>query len=135
MAQNKPKIVAIDDSATFISLYRLSAKGLQVDLTAFQSPLDALDHLQKNTVDLIFLDILMGEKDGWSVLRELRAFEHHQNTAVTIVTSKDYDQDRALARKLGAHKYLVKPLRSQEIRDIICQFTGVESVADDEKDL
>ena len=51
------------------------------------------------------------------------------------MTSKDYDQDRALAKNLGAHRYLVKPLRSQEIRDIICEFTGVEPVADDETDL
>ena len=77
MAQNKPKIVVIDDSATSISLYRRSAKVLQVDLAAFQSPLESLDYLRENGADLVFLDILMGEKDGWSVLREMRAFELH----------------------------------------------------------
>ena len=135
MAENKPKIVVIDDSATSISLYRRSAKALQVDLAAFQSPLESLEYLRENRAELVFLDILMGEKDGWSVLREMRDFELHQDTAVVIVTSKDYDQDRALAKNLGAHQYLVKPLRSQEIRDIICKFTGVAPAADDDTDL
>ena len=135
MAENKPKVVVIDDSATSLSLYRRSAKPLQVDLAAFQSPIESLDYLRENRADLVFLDILMGEKDGWTVLREMRDFDQHQDTAVVIVTSKDYDQDRALAKNLGAHRYMVKPLRSQEIRDIICQFTGVEPVADDETDI
>ncbi len=115
-------------------MYRRSAKALQVDIAAFQSPLESLDYLKEYRADLVFLDILMGEKDGWSVLREMRAFELHQETAVVIATSKDYDQDRALAKNLGAHRYMVKPLRSQEIRDIICEFTGVEPAADDETD-
>lgn len=131
MAENKPKIVVIDDSATSISMYRRSAKVLQVDLAAFQSPLESLDYLKEHPVDLVFLDILMGEKDGWSVLRELRTYDLHQDSAVVIVTSKDYAQDRILAKELGAHDYLVKPLRSQEIRDIICKYTSVEPVADD----
>jgi len=77
----------------------------------------------------------MSEMDGWSVLRKLRSLERHHHTAVIIVTSKDYDQDRALARKLGTYKYLAKPLRSQEIREIICEVTGVTPDTDDKKDL
>ena len=132
MAENQPKIVVIDDSATSISLYRHSIKVLQVDLVAFQSPLQALDYLKAEAADLVFLDILMGEKDGLSVLKELRSFERHRDTVVVIVTSKDYDQDRTLAKTLGAHEYMVKPLRALEIRDLICKYTGLAPVPGDD---
>ena len=39
------------------------------------------------------------------------------------MSSKDYDQDRQVARELGALEYLVKPVRSQEIRDVIIRHT------------
>ncbi len=130
MTKRTPTIVVIDDSATSLSLYRRSAAGLPVELAAFQSPLDSLAYLRDHAADLVFLDILMGEKDGWAVLRELRGFDQHHDTVVVIVTSKDYDQDRALAKALGAQQYLVKPLRSQEIREIIERFIGDGGEAD-----
>jgi DNA-binding response OmpR family regulator len=64
--------------------------------------------------------------DGWSILKRLRTWDHHKNTPTIVVTSKNYAQDRALAEELGAREYLVKPLRSQEIRGIICKYTGAE---------
>ncbi len=43
-----------------------------------------------------------------------------------MVTSKDYAQDRNVARDLGAREFLLKPLRSREIRALIEQYTGAE---------
>ena len=131
MARKSPKIVVIDDSPTSISLYQRSTQKLAVDLDAFESPGASLEYLDQNPADLIFLDILMREKDGLSVLRELRALDGHAETPVVIVTSKDYFQDRARAKELGARDYLVKPLRSQEIREIICKYTDAQPKQDD----
>jgi len=126
MAKTKPKIVVIDDSPTSISLYEMSAKTLAVDLKTFQSPSESLVYLEDNDADLVFLDILMREMDGLATLKRLRKLEMHQDTAVVMVTSKDYAQDRSLARQLGAREFLVKPLRSQEIREVICRYTDAE---------
>ena len=130
MTDKNPNIVVIDDSPTSISLYERSSAPLEVDLTTFESPVASLAHLAAHDADLVFLDILMREKDGLSVLRELRALDRHRDTRVVIVTSKDYAQDRIVARQLGAAEYLVKPLRSQEIREIICRHTGARLRAD-----
>jgi PleD family two-component response regulator len=120
-----PQIVVVDDSPTSISLYELSIASLSVELRSFRSPLDSLLHLGDNPADLLFLDIIMREMDGLTLLKKLRDMEMHRNTSVVIVTSKDYAQDRSTAKSLGALDFLVKPLRSQEIREIICQHTGV----------
>ena len=68
----------------------------------------------------------MREMDGLTLLKKLRDMELHKDTFVVIVTSKDYAQDRSTAKQLGALDFRVKPLRSQEIREIICKYTSVE---------
>ena len=124
MAESVPQIVVVDDSPTSISLYELSTGPLSVDLYTFRSPLDSLLHLGEHGADLLFLDIIMREMDGLTLLKKLRDMDRHKNTAVVIITSKDYAQDRSTAKRLGALDFLVKPLRSQEIREIIRQHTG-----------
>ena len=59
-------------------------------------------------------------------LREMRNLDRHHSSNVVVVTSKDYAQDRSIAKQLGALDYLVKPLRSQEIREIICKYTDTQ---------
>ena len=126
MPAKSPEIVVIDDSPTSISLYELSSGPLAVNLRSFQSASESLDYLQNHNADLVFLDVLMREKDGLTLLKKLRGMKRHQNTVVVMVTSKDYHQDRHIARGLGVREYLVKPLRSQEIREIICKYTDAE---------
>ncbi|MEM7254311.1 MAG: response regulator [Pseudomonadota bacterium] len=120
MTGNAPQIAVVDDSPTSIALYELSTQSLEVELTAFRSPIDSLLHFSKHDADLVFLDIIMREMDGLTLLKKMRGLERHRTTPTVVVTSKDYAQDRTLAKELGALDYLVKPLRSQEIRQIIC---------------
>lgn len=118
-----PTIVVIDDSPSSLSLYELSAAPLAVALKTFRSPADALDYLRGADADLVFLDILIRGLDGLTTLKRLREMGRHRDTAVVMVTSKDYAQDRVAAKQLGAQEFLVKPLRSQEIREIIRKYT------------
>ena len=122
--------MAIDDTPASLSIYERSTSSLTVELHAFASPNESLVYLRDNDVDLVFLDMLLREMDGLALLKELREMDRHQDTSVIVVTSKDYDQDRLLARKWGTLEYLLKPLRSQEIREIIRRYTGAADVTD-----
>jgi len=124
--KEKPTIVVVDDSATSLSLYKFSVKPLAVDFVGFKSPAEAIPYLQEHTPDLLFLDIIMPGMDGLGLLRHIRTFSHQQNTLVIMVTSKDYQQDRIVAKQLGAIDFLIKPLRFKEIRDIVCEHLNVE---------
>lgn len=126
MTKRIPIVVVIDDSPASISLYKLSTAPLAVDLRTFQSPVESLDYLSREPADLIFLDIPMRQLDGFTTLKKLRDLDGHAHTNVVMVTSKDYDQDRSTARRLGAREFLVKPLRSQEIREVICKYTDAK---------
>ena len=101
MANKQSQIVVIDDSRASVSMYERAVEPLTVSLSSFESPLKGYEHLENNNVDLIFLGNLMRETDGLTLLRKVRELPHHAMTPVIVMSTKDYDQDRAMARKLG----------------------------------
>lgn len=128
--QQQPRVVVIDDSRASLTLYERSAEELAVRLTTFESPREGFEHLRSCDADLIFLGNLMRETDGLTLLRRLRELGRHNDTHVVVMSTKDYDQDRAVAKDLGALEYLVKPVRSQEIRQVIIKYTGAQPRSD-----
>lgn len=130
---NLPTIIVVDDSATSISLYQFSVEPLPVRFLGFKSPAEALPFLQEHTPALIFLDIIMPGMDGLTFLRHLRTLPHQKATPVIMVTSKDYAQDRYIARQLGALDFVIKPLRFKEIRDLVCHYTDIPPIEEPSK--
>lgn len=125
-----PRVVAVDESHTQIALYERSVSSLLAELGSFRSPNDSLEYLRNNQVNLVLMDLAMTGRDGLGWLREMRSLSGHENTPVVVVTSKDYAQDRILAKELGALDYLVKPLKSQEIRELICRHGNIQPLDD-----
>lgn len=126
MTDKLPTIVVVDDSATSISLYQFSVEPLAVNFIGFKSPAEAFPYLQEHQPELLFLDIIMPGMDGLTFLRRLRALPHQKDTPVIMVTSKDYAQDRYIAKQLGALDFVIKPLRFKEIRDLVCKHTNIK---------
>ncbi len=124
MTEKMPTIVVVDDSATSISVYQFSIEKLAVNFIGFKSSEEALPYLQEHQPDLLFLDIIMPGMDGLTLLRHLRNIAHQKDTSVIMVTSKDYAQDRKIAKQLGAIDFLIKPLRFKEIRDLVCKYVN-----------
>ena len=71
--------------------------------------------------DALICDIIMGEMHGFDVLRALRAHAEMKHVVIIMTSSKAYkpDIDRALA--LGATEYVVKPFRTDELRELVEQ--------------
>lgn len=120
MTVNSTKsVVVVDDSPSLISLFRRGAENLDIDLRIFNNSAEAWTYLENNKPDLLFLNIKMPGKDGLSILKELRALPQHKETAVVMISSKDYAQDRSVASDLGALEYITKPMPIQAIKDAI----------------
>ena len=120
----RPLVVLIDDASSSRSFFQRIAASMDVEPVAFPSAAAAMPLLGERKPALIFLDIIMPEKDGLTFLQELRAMPLHHDTPVVIVTSKDYAQDRATAKSLGVMDYLIKPLTTQTLREAIAKVTA-----------
>lgn len=125
VAGNKrPIIIVIDDNSAVGSIFELGSESLDIELKSYRSAAAAMEYLQDHKPDLLFLDIIMPEKDGLTFLEELRKQPLHKDTKVVMITSKDYDQDKITAKELGAMDFIIKPIHSQEIHDLIAEHTG-----------
>lgn len=119
MSDSKQTVVVVDDNATVRALFERSTENLALDLLTYASAEKAMEYLKDNKPNLLFLDIIMPDKDGLTFLSELRKLPLHRDTSVIMITSKDYAQDRTVANELGALEFITKPMPMRAITDII----------------
>lgn len=108
MANNKKKILLIEDDQAISMMYKgkLESNGYLV-LTAVNGA-DGLELAKKEGLDLIMLDIILPQLDGFSVLAELKKDSKTKGIPVIMLTNLGTDEDRAKGEKMGAVDYIVK---------------------------
>ncbi|NNE37202.1 MAG: response regulator [Gammaproteobacteria bacterium] len=120
MADNNQKtVVIVDDSTTLARLFERAILDMDVLLEIFDKTSEASEYLEDNKPDLIFMNIKMPGKDGLATLKDLRKKPLHDDTPVVMISSKDYAQDRSIAKELGAIEFITKPMPIQVIKDAL----------------
>ena len=105
-------LIVEDDSKTAAYLRKgLSENGFTVDVA--EKGEDGLHLARTGYYDLIILDVMLPERDGWSVIAEVR--RSGKQTPVLFLTARDSVQDRVKGLELGADDYLVKPFAFSEL--------------------
>lgn len=106
----KQKILIADDERDIIDFlkYNLDKEGYDV-LTA-KNGVEALNQTKKNP-DLILLDVMMPEMDGFEVVRALKKNSATSKIPVIFLTAKSSDVDEVVGLELGADDYVTKPVR------------------------
>ncbi len=120
----EPTIVLVDDSIAMRAFFEQVAEEADLDFHAYESAEESLDFLSTQRPNLLFLNIIMPNKDGFTFLKELRAHELHRNTPTVMISSKDYAQDRTEAKELGVLEFVAKPISKKAIRSLIDKYVG-----------
>jgi two-component system, OmpR family, phosphate regulon response regulator OmpR len=112
-SQRLDKIVIVDDDARIRDLLRrfLSPEGFDVLLAEDGRALDRI--LQRETIDLIVLDLMLPGESGLGICRRLRGA--NVKTPVIMLTAKGEDVDRITGLEIGADDYLSKPFNPREL--------------------
>ena len=105
----------IEDEPDIIELVRYSfqKEGFQVE--SFKLGKEGLEHVRRKPVDLVLLDILLPDVDGFDICRRLRADERLRTLPVIFLTAKGAEIDRVLGLEIGADDYVVKPFSPREL--------------------
>jgi len=109
------KIAVVEDEAELASLieYNLTRAGFQVQLlNGAGGTLRDLDAAQP---DLIVLDVMLPEQDGFDLCRAIRHNERLARTPVIFLTARSDEVDRVLGLELGADDYITKPFSPREL--------------------
>jgi len=113
------KILVVDDSPTDLThIQSIVADAGCMVLTA-SSGQEALDKARTDKPDLIFLDIIMPDHDGFGTCRKLTSDSDTKGIPVVFVTSKNQKADRLWAQMQGAKGYITKPYAADTIIDQI----------------
>ncbi|MBI4761277.1 MAG: response regulator transcription factor [Chloroflexota bacterium] len=105
-------IMVVDDEKRLVSLVEsyLTQEGYRV-VSAYNGA-EALTVAQKEKPDLIILDVMMPEMDGYEFMRRHRA-EH--NTPIILLTARVDDEEKVIGLEVGADDYITKPFRPREL--------------------
>lgn len=105
-------ILVVDDEKRLVSLVEsyLTQEGYRV-VTAYNGK-EALSVAQKEKPDLVVLDVMMPEMDGYEFMRRHRA---ENNTPIILLTARVDDEEKVIGLEFGADDYMTKPFRPREL--------------------
>lgn len=106
------KILIVDDDQNICELLRLYIEKEGFDVRIANDGRRALDLFEEYNPDLIMLDIMLPELDGWQVCREVRK---KSKCPIIMLTAKGEVFDKVLGLELGADDYVVKPFETKEV--------------------
>jgi two-component system OmpR family response regulator len=121
------RILVVDDdqNTRLLSERVLKSAGHEVQSVATAG--DAIAALDASPPDLVLLDVVMPDQDGWSVLAHIRSLP--RRPLVVVMTARVEDQTAARAMQLGAVACLYKPFGLRELVDNCNRLLGVDSGA------
>ncbi|HVT59706.1 MAG TPA: response regulator [Thermoanaerobaculia bacterium] len=111
----KKKILVVDDEEDVVEVVRLvlAKKGYEVETAT--SGMDGLARAQSALPDLILLDIMMHQMDGWEVLKLLKLDERTSGIPVVILSARVEPKDKIRGLQEGAIDYVTKPFAVREL--------------------
>ncbi len=108
----KYKILIVDNEADFAEMLKARLVASGYDVIIATDGQRALRKKRKEKPDLLILDLMMPELNGYGVCREIRRKDNDQKTPIIMLTGKDKDADRIQGKVIGADIYLTKPCDS-----------------------
>ncbi len=109
------RIVLIEDEKDIVDLVLYNFQKEGFELKSFANGKEGLEYLRGNPPDLVLLDILLPDGDGFEVCKRLRTNDRLKNVPVIFLTSKGEEIDRVLGLEMGADDYVVKPFSPREL--------------------
>lgn len=108
----KKKIMVIDDDKNIVELISLYLEKEGYNVVKYYSAVEALENYSKDTPELVILDIMLPEMDGYEMCTEIRKMS---NIPIIMITAKGETFDKVLGLELGADDYIVKPFDGKEM--------------------
>lgn len=109
------RVLLIEDEPNIVEALRyiLSQDGYVVDTHSDGST--AIQAIQKRDPDVVILDVMLPNRSGFEILRDLRAETQTAELPVLMLTARGQKKDRELAERYGASQFMTKPYSNSEV--------------------
>lgn len=109
------KVLVVEDSVTQRQMISELLKNSGLTVTVASNGVEALEKLQHYTPDIVVLDIVMPQMNGYEVCRRIKADKKTEHIPVVMCSSKGEEFDRYWGLKQGAAAYIAKPFQPTEL--------------------
>jgi two-component system response regulator VicR len=122
----KKRILCIEDHPEMIELIRLILGRRGFEVEGAVGGREGLEAMAKDPPDLVLLDLMMPDVDGWEVYRQLKAQDELKDVPVIIVTAKAQGIDRVLGLHIaGVDDYIAKPFGPKQLAESVERILGL----------
>jgi CheY-like chemotaxis protein len=113
------RVLVADDERAIRLLCSVNLSASGVEVVEAENGREALELARRERPDLVLLDVMMPDVDGWTVARELAADDRTRDIPIVFLTARAEAADRRIGQQLGGVGYLVKPFDPVAIGDFV----------------
>ena len=125
MAEDAKRVVCIEDEPEMIDLVRLILGRKGFTVIGANGGIEGLETVQRERPDLVLLDLMMPDMDGWEVYQQMKADDDLRDIPVVVVTAKAQSIDKVLGLHIAkVDDYITKPLGPQELLESVEKIIG-----------
>ena len=110
-----PRILVVDDDKEIVRLVRSYLEKAGYEVFAAYNGESALHILRREKPDLLVLDLMLPDRDGWDITRLIRNDAQLAATPIIMLTARVEDTDKIIGLEIGADDYITKPFNPREV--------------------
>ena len=124
-------VLVVDDQPHIVRLIQVNLEKEGFQVATARDGVEGITKVQELHPDLVILDVIMPRKDGFEVLREIKADESLAETPVILLTVKSHNADIVEGLREGAELYLPKPFHPKELVSLVKRVLNPEASVDE----
>jgi two-component system response regulator VicR len=126
MSTDQMRVVCIEDEPEMIDLVRLILGRKGFDVIGADGGIEGLETVRREKPDLVLLDLMMPDMDGWEVYQQIKADPELRDIPVVVVTAKAQSIDKVLGLHIAkVDDYITKPFGPQELLESVEKILGM----------
>ncbi len=119
------RVLVVDDEPNIVMSLEFLMRRAGFDVQVARNGREALAALDGSPPDLMLLDVMMPDFDGYEVCERIRARPEWNGTRIVMLTARGRDAERERGLKLGADAYVTKPFSTRDLVEQVKQMLGV----------
>jgi len=124
MEENRKKILVVEDEKFARDILNFTLSSEDYDISLAEDGLEALNKASSNNYDLIIMDVMMPNIDGYEACRRLKADEITKSIPIILLTGRAQKGDILKGVQAGADDYLLKPYKLQDLLNRVNKYIG-----------
>jgi DNA-binding response OmpR family regulator len=115
MSEASMKVLVVDDEPFILRSLTFVLRKEKFEVIEAKNGEEGLQQIRAHHPDLVFCDVMMPKKNGYEVVKEVRADPQFADVFFVLLTAKGQESDREMGKNLGADEYMTKPFSPSRI--------------------